>query len=173
MWSAHAEEEVWDSVFLTSSLSSKGVALHIAKSGRRALDSAGHNRIKKSIILCFFLSVFIAKKQSWSSSYRCKIPLLSKEGERSGRCQGMFALGLLYVVFCFSWALCCLISSWYTRNKWNSTLFPGLRPWDGTHTWISFNNFYPTVKLFSHDPLTKIWIVFWPCDYCCSLLFHW
>jgi len=41
------------------------------------------------------------------------------------------------------------------RNKWNSTLFPGWRSWDGTHTWISFSNFYPTVKIFSHDPLTQ------------------
>ena len=41
------------------------------------------------------------------------------------------------------------------RNKWSGTLFPGLRSWDGTHTWISFSNFYPTVKLLSHDPLTQ------------------
>ena len=41
------------------------------------------------------------------------------------------------------------------RNKWSGTLFPGLRSWDGTHTWISFSNFYPTVKVFSHDLLTQ------------------
>ena len=41
------------------------------------------------------------------------------------------------------------------RNKWSGMLFPGLRSWNGTHTWISFSNFYPTVKLFSHDPLTQ------------------
>ena len=41
------------------------------------------------------------------------------------------------------------------RNKRTSTLFPGVRSWDGTHTWISFSNFYPTVKVFSHDPLTQ------------------
>ena len=41
------------------------------------------------------------------------------------------------------------------RNKWSSTLFPGLRSRNGTHTWISFSNFYPTVKLFSHNPLTQ------------------
>ena len=41
------------------------------------------------------------------------------------------------------------------RNKWSGTLVPGLRSWDGTHTWISFSNFYPTVKLLSHDPLTQ------------------
>ena len=41
------------------------------------------------------------------------------------------------------------------RNKWSGTLFPGLRSRNGTHTWISFSNFYPTVKLFSHDPLTQ------------------
>ena len=41
------------------------------------------------------------------------------------------------------------------RNEWSRTLFPGLRSWDGMHTWISFGNFYPTVTLFSHDPLTQ------------------
>ena len=41
------------------------------------------------------------------------------------------------------------------RNKWSGTLFPGLRSRNGMHTWISFSNFYPTVKLFSHDPLTQ------------------
>ena len=41
------------------------------------------------------------------------------------------------------------------RNKWSGMLFPGLRSWNGTHTWISFSNFYPTVKLFSHDPFTQ------------------
>ena len=41
------------------------------------------------------------------------------------------------------------------RNEWSCMLFPGLRSWDGMHTWISFSNFYPTVKLFSHDPLTQ------------------
>ena len=41
------------------------------------------------------------------------------------------------------------------RNKWSGMLFPGLRSRNGTHTWISFSNFYPTVKLFSHDPLTQ------------------
>ena len=39
------------------------------------------------------------------------------------------------------------------RNEWSGTLFPGLRSWDGMHTWISFSTFYPTV--FSHDPLTQ------------------
>ena len=49
-------------MFLISSLSSKGVALHIEKSGRRALDSAGHNRVKKKhYFFFFFLSVFIAR----------------------------------------------------------------------------------------------------------------
>ena len=41
------------------------------------------------------------------------------------------------------------------RNKWSHTLFLGLRSWDGMHTWISFSTFYPTVTLFSHDPLTQ------------------
>ena len=41
------------------------------------------------------------------------------------------------------------------RNKWSGMLFPGLRSWDRTHTWISFSNFYPTVKPFSHDTLTQ------------------
>ena len=40
-------------MFLISSLSSKGVALHIEKSGRRALDSAGHNRIKEKHYFVF------------------------------------------------------------------------------------------------------------------------
>ena len=47
-------------MFLISSLSSKGVALHIEKSGRRALDSAGQNRIKEKQYFVF-LSVFIAR----------------------------------------------------------------------------------------------------------------
>ena len=34
-------------MFLTGSASSKGVALHLEKSGSRALESAGHNRIKE------------------------------------------------------------------------------------------------------------------------------
>ena len=55
------------------------------------------------------------------------------------------------------------------RNKWSGTLFPGLRSWDGTHAWISLSSFYPTVKVFSHNPLLKIWIVFWPCGDCYSL----
>ena len=42
-------------MFLTSSLSSEGVALSLEKSGRRALDSAGHNRDKKKHYF-FFLS---------------------------------------------------------------------------------------------------------------------
>ena len=41
------------------------------------------------------------------------------------------------------------------RNEWSHTLFLGLRSWDGMHTWISFSTFYPTVTLFSHDPLTQ------------------
>ena len=41
------------------------------------------------------------------------------------------------------------------RNEWSGMLFPGLRSWDRTHTWISFSNFYPTVKPFSHDTLTQ------------------
>ena len=41
------------------------------------------------------------------------------------------------------------------RNEWSGTLFLGLRSWDGMHTWISFSTFYPTVTLFSHDPLTQ------------------
>ena len=47
-------------MFLTSSLSSKGVALPLESSGRRTLDSAGHNRIKKKHYFVF-LSVFIAR----------------------------------------------------------------------------------------------------------------
>ena len=39
------------------------------------------------------------------------------------------------------------------RNERSGTLFPGLRSWDGMHTWISFSTFYPTV--FSHDPFTQ------------------
>ena len=48
-------------MFLTSSLSSKGIALPLETSGRRALDSAGPNRIKKRHYFIFFLSVFIAR----------------------------------------------------------------------------------------------------------------
>ena len=81
--------------------------------------------------------------------------MLSKEGERNGRCQGMFNFRTPVCCFLFLMNPLFLISSWYTRNKWSSTLFPGLRSWDGMHTWISFSNFYPTVKLFSHDPLTQ------------------
>ena len=47
-------------MFLTSSLSSEGVALSLEKSGRRALDSAGQNRIKEKQYFVF-LSVFIAR----------------------------------------------------------------------------------------------------------------
>ena len=47
-------------MFLTSSQSSKGVALHIEKSERRALDSAGQNRIKEKQYFVF-LSMFIAR----------------------------------------------------------------------------------------------------------------
>ena len=36
-----------ENLFLTSSPSSKGVALDLEKSGSRALESAGHNRIKE------------------------------------------------------------------------------------------------------------------------------
>ena len=40
-------------MFLTSSQSSKGVALHIEKSERRALDSAGRNRTKEKHYFVF------------------------------------------------------------------------------------------------------------------------
>ena len=40
-------------MFLTSSPSSKGVALGLEQSGRRALASAGHNRIKEKHYLVF------------------------------------------------------------------------------------------------------------------------
>ena len=48
-------------MFLISSLSSKGVAFPLESSGRRTLDSAGHNRIKKKHYFVFLLSVFIAR----------------------------------------------------------------------------------------------------------------
>ena len=73
-------------MFLISSLSSKGVALHIEKSGRRALDSAGHNRIKEKHYFVFLSERVYSQREakSCSSNYRCKIPLLSREGKRSG-----------------------------------------------------------------------------------------
>ena len=42
---------------------------------------------RKSIILFFFLSMSITrgKQRVEAAVYRCKIPLLSKEGERNGR----------------------------------------------------------------------------------------
>ena len=70
-------------MFLTSSLSSKGVDLHIEKSRRRALDSAGHNRIKEKHYFVFLSEHVYSQREakSRSSNYRCKIPLLSKEGK--------------------------------------------------------------------------------------------
>ena len=73
-------------MFLTSSLSSKGVDLHIEKSRRRALDSAGHNRIKEKHYFVFLSERVYSQREAngCSSNYRCKLPLLSKEGKRSG-----------------------------------------------------------------------------------------
>ena len=73
-------------MFLTSSLSSKCVALHIQKSERRTLDSAGHNRIKEKHYFVFLSERVYSQREakSCSSNYRCKIPLLSREGKRSG-----------------------------------------------------------------------------------------
>ena len=74
-------------LFLTSSQSSKGVALHLEKSGRRALDSGGHNRIKEKHYSVFLvhMSTTRGKQRVEVAVNRCKIPLLSKKGERNGR----------------------------------------------------------------------------------------
>ena len=73
-------------MFLTSSPSSKGVALDLEKSGSRALESAGHNRIKEKHYYVFLSECVYSQREAKSHSrdYRCKIPLLSKEGKRSG-----------------------------------------------------------------------------------------
>ena len=73
-------------MFLTSSLSSKGVALPLEKSGRGALHSAGQNRIEKKQYFVFLSEYVYSQREakSCSSNYRCKLPLLSKEGKRSG-----------------------------------------------------------------------------------------
>ena len=74
-------------MFLTGFLSSKGVALPLEKSGRGASDSAGQNRIEKMHYFVFLSEHVYSQREvkSCSSNYRCKIPLLSKEGERNGR----------------------------------------------------------------------------------------
>jgi len=106
-------------VFLTSSLSSKCVALHIQKSERRTLDSAGHNRIKEKHYFVFLSECVYSQREakSLSSSYRCKIPLLSKEGERNGMCQGMFNFRTPVCCFLFLMNPLFLISSWYTGTS--------------------------------------------------------
>ena len=53
-------------MFLISSLSSKGVALHIEKSGRRALDSAGHNRIKEKHYFVFLSERVYSQREAKS-----------------------------------------------------------------------------------------------------------
>ena len=69
-------------MFLTSSPSSKGVALHLEKSGR-TLDSTGHNRIKEKHYFIFLSERVYSQREAKSrtSNYRCNIPLLSKEGK--------------------------------------------------------------------------------------------
>ena len=73
-------------MFLTSSPSSKGVALHLEKFGSRALESSGHKRIKEKHYFVFLSECVYSQREakSCSSNYRCKLPLLSKEGKRSG-----------------------------------------------------------------------------------------
>ena len=73
-------------MFLTGFLSNKGVALPLEKSGRGASDSAGQNRIKKKHYFVFLSERVYSQREakSCSSNYRCKIPLLSREGKRSG-----------------------------------------------------------------------------------------
>ena len=73
-------------MFLTGFLSSKGEVLPLEKSGRRALDSAGHNRVKKKHYFVFLSERVYSQREAngCSSNYRCKIPLLSREGKRSG-----------------------------------------------------------------------------------------
>ena len=53
-------------MFLTSSLNNKGVALHIEKSGRRALDSAGHNRIKEKHYFVFLFERVYSQREAKS-----------------------------------------------------------------------------------------------------------
>ena len=51
-------------MFLTSSLSSKGVALHLEKSGSRALESSGRNRIKEKHYFVFLSKrVYIQREE--------------------------------------------------------------------------------------------------------------
>ena len=53
-------------MFLTSSLSSKGVAVHIEKPGRRALDSAGQNRIKEKQYFVFISERVYSQREAKS-----------------------------------------------------------------------------------------------------------
>ena len=53
-------------MFLTSSLNNKGVALHIEKSGRRALDSAGLNRIKDKHYFVFLSEHVYSQREAKS-----------------------------------------------------------------------------------------------------------
>ena len=50
-------------MFLTSSLSSKGVAVHIEKSGR-TLDSAGQNRIKEKQYFVFLSECVYSQREA-------------------------------------------------------------------------------------------------------------
>ena len=73
-------------MFLTGFLSSKGEVLPLEKSGRGASDSGGQNRIKKKHYFVFLSERVYSQREAngCSSNYRCKIPLLSREGKRSG-----------------------------------------------------------------------------------------
>ena len=53
-------------MFLISSLSSKGVALHIEKSERRELDSTGHNRIKEKHYFVFLSERVYSQREAKS-----------------------------------------------------------------------------------------------------------
>ena len=53
-------------MFLTSSQSSKGVALNIEKSERRTLDSAGRNRIKEKHYFVFLSERVYSQREAES-----------------------------------------------------------------------------------------------------------
>ena len=58
-------------MFLTSSPSSKGVALHLEKSESRALESAGHNRIKEKHYFVFLSKRAYSQREAKSCRYYC------------------------------------------------------------------------------------------------------
>ena len=54
------------------------------------------------------------------------------------------------------------------RNEQSCLQFSGLKSCGRRHTRVPFSNLYFPVKLLSHIPISNTWVVFWPCDDCCS-----